>query len=72
MKKLLAVVAVVVAMSSVASAHDGPCKAAREKFCKDVKPGGGAIMKCLKEHDKDLSPECKAKMAEKAGEMKKQ
>ena len=35
------------------------CKADIEKFCKDVKPGGGAIMKCLKEHDAELSAECK-------------
>lgn len=40
--------------------HGSPaCKADIEKFCKDVKPGGGAIMKCLKEHDAELSAECK-------------
>ena len=35
------------------------CKADIEKFCKDVKPGGGAIMKCLKEHQAELSEPCK-------------
>ena len=30
------------------------------KYCKDVTPGGGRVVKCLKEHEKDLSPECKA------------
>ncbi len=28
-------------------------------LCKDVKPGGGRIMRCLKEHQGELSPECK-------------
>jgi hypothetical protein len=40
------------------------CEADAQKFCKDVKPGQGRIVKCLKEHEKDLSPECRAKMDE--------
>jgi hypothetical protein len=47
-----------------ADKHAGPCKADAEKFCKDVEPGGGRIKKCLKEHEADLSPECKAKGSE--------
>ncbi len=39
--------------------HEGACKADVEKFCKDVKPGGGAILKCLNEHSSELSTECK-------------
>ena len=39
----------------------GPCKADAEKFCKDIKPGGGRIIACLKEHRAELSAECKAK-----------
>ncbi len=35
-----------------------------QKHCKDVKPGQGRIVQCLKEHEKDLSPECKAKLTE--------
>ena len=27
-----------------------------------MKPGGGRIVKCLEEHEKELSSECKAKM----------
>ena len=38
------------------------CKADATKFCKDVKPGGGRILKCLKGHEAELSPACKAKM----------
>jgi gas vesicle protein len=33
-----------------------------KKFCKDIKPGGGQITKCLKEHEHDLSAGCKAKL----------
>jgi hypothetical protein len=55
--------------------HSGACKADREKFCKDVKPGEGRIVKCMKEHEADLSPECKEKMSEakeKMGEKKEE
>lgn len=36
------------------------CKADKEKFCKDVKPGGGAVVNCMKEHRAKLSEACKA------------
>ena len=35
------------------------CKSDAEKFCKGIEPGGGRIIKCLKEHLKDLSDACK-------------
>jgi hypothetical protein len=37
------------------------------KLCKDVKPGGGRIMHCLKEHKDELSPECKEKLPARRG-----
>jgi hypothetical protein len=36
------------------------CKGDKEKFCAGVQPGEGRIMKCMKEHEKDLSAGCKA------------
>ena len=47
-----------------AKAAQGPCADDVQKFCKDVKPGGGRIARCLKEHEKDLSPACKQQIAE--------
>jgi len=32
------------------------------QFCKEVQPGGGIVIKCLREHDKELSPPCSAKL----------
>jgi len=46
-----------------------PCKADVEKFCKDVEPGEGRIVKCLQAHRQDLSGACKA-VNEKAGAAK--
>jgi hypothetical protein len=41
--------------------EDKPCQADAKKFCADIKPGGGRLMKCMKEHEADLSPACKEK-----------
>jgi len=41
-------------------AQDEACKADIEKLCKDVQPGEGGIMQCLKEHQAELSAPCKA------------
>lgn len=57
-----------------ASAKDaGPCHDDIQKFCKDMKPGGGAVAQCLKQHESELSQACKEKGEElkrKAGEFK--
>jgi chromosome segregation ATPase len=34
------------------------CRADAQKLCKDVKPGRGRIVECLKQHDQDISPAC--------------
>jgi len=38
------------------------CSGDITQFCKEVKPGGGRIIKCLREHDKELSPSCSAEL----------
>ncbi len=40
------------------------CAEEIEQYCKDVKPGGGRLLACLKEHESDLSPTCREKVAE--------
>ncbi len=47
----------------IREAHQA-CDADVQKFCKDVQPGQGRLIKCLREHDKELSAECRAKMSE--------
>ena len=43
---------------------DGPgrCAGDKEKFCKDVVQAGGHVTACLKQHESELSPDCKAKL----------
>ncbi len=38
---------------------EGPCAGDVKKFCGDVKPGQGAIAKCMKGHEAELSPACR-------------
>ena len=41
-----------------ASVREGPCKAEVDRFCERVKPGGGRVQACLKEHVGELSKLC--------------
>ncbi|MBI3552542.1 MAG: hypothetical protein HY077_08480 [Elusimicrobia bacterium] len=38
---------------------DWPCQADSERLCGGVKPGGGRLAACLKEHLDEVSPECR-------------
>jgi hypothetical protein len=40
------------------------CQDDARKLCKGVKPGGGRIARCLKEHREELSPACREKLPE--------
>lgn len=66
--KIFRIVLAVFFLTSVAIATanagemGGACKADREKFCKDVKSGDGAVAKCMKEHKSELTAECKSKI----------
>jgi hypothetical protein len=39
------------------------CHADVQKLCKGVQPGGGRIAMCLKQHESELSSECRERMA---------
>jgi hypothetical protein len=61
---LAALIAAVLCMGlmfdSDASAVDkNACSEDVAKFCKDVKPGHGALMDCLEKHESELSAPCK-------------
>jgi hypothetical protein len=68
-KSLISLITVVMFLGVVSAAQSqevgrkGPCKADIEKFCKDVKPGQGRIVKCLQAHENELSPACKNEIA---------
>jgi hypothetical protein len=40
-----------------------PCAREIATYCKGVKPGGGRLLNCLKEHKKDLSATCVKKVS---------
>jgi hypothetical protein len=46
------------------------CKADVDKFCAQVKPGGGRIVQCLKQNEPQLSDSCKERMKMAQAEMK--
>lgn len=39
------------------------CAEELAQYCKGIKPGGGRLLVCLKEHESDLSPTCRDKVA---------
>jgi hypothetical protein len=61
---MAAVFGVMCSARPVFAHEEGACKADVQKFCGDVKPGGGAIKDCMKAHQADLSQGCKDNMAE--------
>jgi hypothetical protein len=42
------------------------CKQDVEAFCKGIHPGGGRIVNCLKDHQKDLSDACYDQLSKRA------
>src|SRR6266852_5576284 len=56
----------VAAQAGAQQRREGPCAADVKKFCGDVQPGQGAIAKCMKAHDAELSPACREGMKARA------
>jgi hypothetical protein len=60
----IVVVALCTGLGAAQGSGQGPCKDDAAKLCKDVQPGEGRIMQCMKEHENELSPACKERIAE--------
>jgi len=60
---LIGVLLALVAAAAYAQAGSEPCKADFEKYCPGVKPGGGAVSACVKQHESEFSPVCKQALA---------
>jgi hypothetical protein len=52
---------IALAISVLIAAAEHPCAADVDRLCKGVKAGEGRLMRCLEQHDKDLSPACREK-----------
>jgi hypothetical protein len=63
-KVVVSVLAGVILLAGVSQLFAGeprhnPCAAEAAAFCTDVQPGGGTMIACLRQHDKELSQGCK-------------
>jgi len=47
----------------VRAQQKGPCADDAARFCQGIKTGGGAVMRCLKEHESSLSPACRERVS---------
>ena len=77
MKRILGAYLLVIgglSMVSAAQAEEkegsGACRADVQKLCKGVQPGGGRIAACLKQHESEISPGCRERIAEAREEVK--
>lgn len=61
-----------IVIGATASADDtGVCVREIETFCKDIPPIHGRVPKCLKQHERDLSPACRERITKVAENIKK-
>jgi hypothetical protein len=68
MKKFQVFILVVLSVSIMAAVHayakeENPCKKDIAKFCKDIEPGEGRILRCLNLSKEDVTPACKKHLA---------
>lgn len=66
-RRTLLALALVLALPATASAQEsgvpGICEADAKKLCADAPAGHGAKMRCLSQHDAELSTDCKERIA---------
>jgi cysteine rich repeat protein len=66
---LLVVCAILLAIPTISSAQaGGPCRDDIQRLCKNAGPAG--VRGCMREHASELSPACKARLAEVKERMK--
>jgi hypothetical protein len=56
----LGLIASTIGGASLSLAKTETCRPEMEKFCNDVAPGEGRVLKCLQQHDAELSQACRA------------
>jgi len=50
-------------LQEIVKSAEKACSGDISKFCREIQPGEGRILKCLREHDKELSTACSTKLA---------
>jgi hypothetical protein len=61
---VLAVLSLSIMAAADAYAEDNPCKKDIAKFCRNIEPGDGRILRCLTLSEKDLTPPCKNQLTQ--------
>jgi hypothetical protein len=69
--KIMVAGAVAAFCTAAFAAEQGACKADVEKLCKDVQPGEGRVLSCLKTHQADVSSKCAGELKSVAAAVKK-
>jgi len=59
---LILVLLVSIMVAADALAVDNPCEKDIAKFCKNIEPGDGRILRCLTLSKEDLRPPCKKQL----------
>jgi len=54
-------------MRARAEAVFAACKSDVSEHCPDQKPGEGGLIRCLRDHQADLTPECRDALPERKG-----
>ena len=68
MKRNHVLIIVLLSLSILAVPHvyaeGNPCEKDIAKFCKNIEPGEGRLLKCLKLSEEDLTPPCKKQLTQ--------